>query len=65
MFNAANINLAAFNRFLHPDAVIGNAVTLFLMAVAAAEIVVGLALVVAIYRNTNTIYPEKMDLLKG
>lgn len=71
MFNAANINLAAFNRYLHAanDAgealVEGNAVTLFIMAVAAAEIVVGLALVVAIYRNTNSIYPEEMDLLKG
>lgn len=71
MFNAANINLAAFNRFLHSTSetgqmlVTGNTVTLFMMAVAAAEIVVGLALVVAIYRNTNTIYPEEMDLLKG
>jgi len=65
MFNAANINLAAFNRFLHPAEPVGSAVALFLMAIAAAEIVVGLALVVAIYRNTDTIYPEEMNLLKG
>lgn len=66
MFNAANINLAAFNRFLHfGSGVVGNTVTVFLMAVAAAEIVVGLALVVAIYRNTGTIHPEEMNLLKG
>jgi len=65
MFNAANINLVAFNRFLHPDAILGNAITLFIIAVAAAEIVVGLALVVTIYRNTNTIYSEDMTLLKG
>lgn len=65
MFNAANINLAAFNRFLHPSGVAGNAVSLFIMAVAAAEIVVGLALVMAIYRNTNTVYVEDMNLLKG
>lgn len=65
MFNAANVNLAAFNRFLHPSGVAGNAVSLFIMAVAAAEIVVGLALVMAIYRNTNTVYVEDMNLLKG
>lgn len=65
MFNAANINLVAFNRFLHPGDVLGNAITLFIIAVAAAEIVVGLALVVTIYRNTNTIYAEDMTLLQG
>ncbi|TBR24976.1 NADH-quinone oxidoreductase subunit NuoK [bacterium] len=65
MFNAANLNLAAFNRFLHPVGVAGNAVSLFIMAVAAAEIVVGLALVMAIYRNLNTVYVEDMNLLKG
>ena len=65
MFNAANLNLAAFNRFLHPGDVNGNAVSLFIMAVAAAEIVVGLALVMAIYRNINTVYAEDMNLLKG
>jgi NADH-quinone oxidoreductase subunit K len=65
MFNAANLNLAAFNRFLHPSGVAGNAVSLFVMAVAAAEIVVGLALVMAIYRNINTVYVEDMNLLKG
>ena len=65
MFNAANLNLAAFNRFLHPTGVAGNAVSLFVMAVAAAEIVVGLALVMAIYRNLNTVYVEDMNLLKG
>lgn len=65
MFNAANINLAAFNRFLHPQGVVGNAVTLFVIAVAAAEIVVGLALVLAIYRSQNTVYAEDISLLKG
>lgn len=65
MFNAANINLVAFNRFLHPDAMIGSAVALFTIAVAAAEIVVGLALVMAIYRNLDTVYPEDFNLLKG
>ena len=65
MFNAANINLAAFNRFLHPAGVAGQAVALFIITIAAAEVVVGLALVLAIYRNMDTIYVEEFSLLKG
>jgi len=65
MFNAANINLVAFNHFLHPDTLNGQLVTLFTIAVAAAEIVVGLALVMSIYRNMNTVYTEDINFLKG
>ena len=65
MFNAANINLAAFNRFLHPKGVVGDALVVFVIAVAAAEIVVGLALVLTIYRTQNTVYAEDINLLKG
>ena len=65
MFNAANLNLVAFNRFLHPDGVAGGAVALFTMAVAAAEIVVGLALVLSIYRTLHTVQAEDISLLKG
>lgn len=65
MFNAANINLAAFNRFLYPQGMTGNVVTVFIIAVAAAEIVVGLALVMTIYRNMNTVYSEDINLMRG
>ena len=65
MFNAANINLAAFNRFLHPAGVAGQAVALFIIAIAAAEVVVGLALVLSIFRNVETVYVEEFNLLKG
>jgi len=65
MFNAANINLVAFNRFLHPENLMGNVVVIFSIAIAAAEVVVGLALVLAIYRQINSIYVEKFNLLKG
>lgn len=65
MFNAANTNLAAFDRFLHPVGAVGQTVAVFTMTVAAAEIVVGLALLLAIYRNTDTTYVEDFDLLKG
>lgn len=65
IFNAANLNLAAFNRFLHPGEVVGAAVALFTITVAAAEVVVGLALLMAIYRHKDTVYVEEYNLLKG
>ena len=65
MLNAANINFAAFNRFLHPGANIGNVAVIFIITLAAAEVVVGLALVMAIYKNLNTVYVEKYNVLKG
>jgi len=65
MFNAANINLVAFDRFRHLGGVTGQTLALFVMTVAAAEIVVGLALLLAIYRGTDTVYAEDFNLLKG
>ena len=65
MFNAANLNLAAFDRFLHPAGAVGQTVAIFTMTIAAAEIVVGLALLLAIYRNTDTTYVSDFNLLKG
>lgn len=65
IFNAATLNLAAFNRFLHPQGVVGQCLALFIITVAAAEVVVGLALVLAINRNTGSVYVEEFNLLKG
>lgn len=65
MFNAANINLAAFNRYLQPSGVAGQALAVFIITIAAAEVVVGLALVLSIYRGTETVYVEEYNLLKG
>jgi len=65
MFNAANLNLAAFNRFLHPTGVAGQTLAIFIITIAAAEVVVGLALVLAINRSTDTVYVEEFNLLKG
>ena len=65
MFNASNLNFVAFNRFLHPQMLIGQVVTIFTITIAAAEVVVGLALVLAIYRNLQTIYAEDFNILKG
>ena len=65
IFNATNINLAAFNHYLYADRLWGQGFAIFVITLAAAEAVVGLALVLAIYRNMKTVYVEKMNLLKG
>lgn len=65
MFNAVGINFVAFNRYVHPEGVWGQGVTLFIIALAAAEAVVGLALVLSIYRGAKTILLERMNILRG
>jgi len=65
MFNAANINLVAFNHFLYPDRLWGQGFVLFIITLAAAEAVVGLSIVLAIYRNTRNVNAENMNLLHG
>ena len=64
MLNAVNINLVAFNRFLSPGELGGQMFVIFVITVAAAEAVVGLALVLAIYRNLKSLYAEKINLMK-
>ncbi len=65
MFNAAAINFVAFNRYLHPGEPWGQGFVIFIMTLAAAEAVVGLSLVLAIYRNLKSVYVEKMNILHG
>jgi NADH:ubiquinone oxidoreductase subunit K len=65
LFNAAGINFVVFNRYLYPNALWGHGFTIFIIALAAAEAVVGLALVLAIYRGSKTVLTEKLNLLKG
>lgn len=64
MLNAVNINLIAFWRYLTPAVVTGQMFALFIIAVAAAEAAVGLALVIAIYRSRDTVNVEEVDLMK-
>ena len=64
MFNAVNINLVAFNRFVSPDKYIGQIFALFVIVVAAAEATVGLAIVILVYRNWRSIDADRVDLLK-
>ena len=63
MFNAANINLVAVSRF-RPD-LAGQVFTVFTVAVAAAEVAIGLGLVIAMFRNSRTVNIDEIHLLKG
>lgn len=64
MLNAVNINLVAFARYIDPTAVKGQLFAIFILTVAAAEAAVGLAIVLAIYRNMATVDMERFNLLK-
>jgi len=63
MLNAVNILLAAFSAFRGDPA--GQIFVFFIMAVAAAEVAVGLAIIVMIYRNTKSIDINLLNRLKG
>ncbi|HSH22958.1 MAG: NADH-quinone oxidoreductase subunit NuoK [Actinomycetota bacterium] len=63
ILNAVNINLVAFGAF--HDTVAGQVFALFVIAVAAAEVGVGLAIVLLIYRNRHSIDLSEVDLMKG
>ena len=63
ILNAVNINLVAFGAFR--DTVAGQVFALFVIAIAAAEVGVGLAIVLLIYRNRHSIDLTEIDLMKG
>jgi NADH:ubiquinone oxidoreductase subunit K len=64
MLNAVNINLVAFSQFLRDQVLAGQIFTLFVITVAAAEVGIGLAIVILIYRNRETINVDEVNLLK-
>lgn len=65
MTNAVNLNLVAISRFVTPESLAGQFTAAFIMVVAAAEIGLGLALVLALYRRTRTIELDRIDELRG
>ncbi len=64
MLNAVNINLVAFWRYQAPEQVVGQVFAIMVFAVSAAEVAVGLALVISLYRRRRTVVAENIDLLK-
>ncbi|MCU1357797.1 MAG: NADH:ubiquinone oxidoreductase subunit 11 or [Acidimicrobiales bacterium] len=63
ILNSVNINLVAFSAMT--GAISGQVFALFIIAVAAAEVGVGLAIVLAIFRNYKTVDLDEVDLMKG
>lgn len=64
MLNAININLVAFTKYLTPGDITGQVFAVFVIIVAACEIAVGLALIIAIYRDRSHIEVDKLNWLK-
>ena len=64
MLNAVNINLVTFWRYLDPVKMTGQVFAIIVFAVAAAEVAVGLALVISVYRNRKTVVADELDMMK-
>ncbi len=64
MLNAVNINLVTFWRYTDPSVVTGQVFAIIVFAVAAAEVAVGLALVISLYRRRNTVAADEINLMK-
>jgi NADH:ubiquinone oxidoreductase subunit K len=68
ILNAANLNFIAFSRYLQDtggtNPIAGQIFTVFIIVVAAAEAAIGLGIVIALYRNRETIWVDQIDLLK-
>lgn len=64
MLNAVNINLVSFWRYGSVTMMAGQVFAIVVFAVAAAEVAVGLALVLSVYRQRNTVIAEELDMLK-
>lgn len=62
MLNAVNLTFIAFSSFL--GSMEGQVVVFFVMAVAAAEAVVGLAIIISVFRHRQSLDPQEMQLLK-
>jgi NADH-quinone oxidoreductase subunit K len=64
MLNAVNINLVAFWRYQDPSKMAGQVFAIIVFAVAAAEVAVGLALIISVYNRRKTIVADEVDLMK-
>lgn len=64
MLNAVNINIVAFWRYLTPESMNGQAFAIMVFAVAAAEVAVGLALIISLYRRRKSVSADEINLMK-
>ncbi|HRN50895.1 MAG TPA: NADH-quinone oxidoreductase subunit NuoK [Anaerolineales bacterium] len=64
MLNAVNINLVAFWRYFTPQTIGGHVFAVIVFVVAAAEVAIGLALIISIYRRRKTVAADEINLMK-
>jgi NADH:ubiquinone oxidoreductase subunit K len=64
ILNSVNINFVVFNRYLYPDQLQGQFFALFIVAIAAAEASVAIALIINIYRRFTSIEVDDVDEMK-
>jgi NADH-quinone oxidoreductase subunit K len=65
IFSAASLNLVTLNHFFAPDPTVGQVFALFIMALAAAEASIALAIIIAVYRNYRSINSRELSELSG
>ncbi len=65
MLAGVNVNLIAFNVFLNDELLGGQILVLFIIAIAAAEVAIGIAIVLMIYRNRQSADIDDLNLMKG
>ena len=64
MLNAVNVVMVAFSRYITPQELTGQVFAIFIMTVAAAEVAVGLSIVISIYRNRQTVEVQEIDMMR-
>lgn len=64
LLNAVNLNLIAFSNFVDSHEIKGQVLALFVMAIAAAEAAIGLAIVLSVYRNQDSVDMDQFNVLK-
>lgn len=65
MLNSAALNFVVFGKFVRPGSVDGSIMAIFVIAVAAAEVVVGMAIFVALYKHRRTVDVTQINLMHG
>ena len=65
IFSAAQLNIMALNRFTATDPVVGQVFVLVIMGLAAAEVAIGLSIIIAVYRNYRSIRTRELTELNG
>ncbi len=65
MLNAVNINLIAFWRYITTSTMNGLVFAIIVIAAAAAEVAVGLAIIIAVYRSRSTVVADEVNEMKG